>query len=83
MLNVLLCILILAVLVAGAYYAAHYIVTLRTNHKMLTDEHNRAVEYIQVLEEDVKQLTFERDQQTQREKIIEPKTGWDNFGIRA
>lgn len=83
MLYVLLCILILSMLVTGAYFAAQYIVTLRTNHKMLTYEHNRAVEYIQTLEEDIKQLTFERDQQTQREQLQQPKTGWDNFGIRT
>lgn len=84
MLYTLLCILILAVMVTGAYFAAQHIVTLRTNHKLLTDEHNRAVEYIQTLEDDIKQLTFEREQIQQREQMQQPqKNGWDNFGIRT
>ena len=83
MLYILLCVLILAILGTGAYYASQHVVTLRINHKMLTDEHNRAVEYIQTLEEDIKQLTFERDQQTQREQMQPPqKNGWNNFDIR-
>lgn len=84
MLYNLLCLLVLAILVTGAYFAAQHIVTLRTNHKMLTDEHNRLVEYTQTLEEDIKQLTFERDQQTQREQM-QPvqKNGWSNFDIRG
>lgn len=81
MLNVLLCILILSVLVAGAYFASQYIVTLRINHKMLTDEHNRAVEYIQTLEDEIKQLTFEREQQQRNEQVTPKSSGWGNFGI--
>lgn len=83
MLNVLLCILILAVLVTGSYFAAQYIVTLRTNYKMLTDEHNSAVEYIHSLEDEIKQLTFEREQNQHREQVTTKPNGWDNFGIQT
>jgi len=83
MLNTLLCILILSVLVTGAYFAAQYIVTLKTNHKMLTNEHNSAVEYIQSLEDEIKQLTFEREQNQHHEQVTTKPTGWDNFGIHT
>ena len=79
MLYTLLCVLIVAILAAGSYYAAHHIATLRLNHKTLTDEHNRAVEYIQQLEDDIKQLVFERDQGQSQTAEETQRSGWENF----
>lgn len=85
MLNTLLCIFILAILFAGAYYAAHYMVQLRHNRDILADEYKRATDHITAVEDELAQVKFEREQII-RESQQPPRQrtdGWESFNARS
>lgn len=77
--------LIFALLVVGAYYAAHKWVDLRYNRDMLADEFKRATEHIEELESRVLMLEAERDtQMAQMEsKGMRPVDGFGVFDMRS
>lgn len=74
MTEVLLCILILAILLCGAYYAAYRWIDLRFTRDKLTDELERAEEHIRELEERVTMLEMARDNQS---ITVKDSDGWD------
>lgn len=61
LIEVLLCILMLAIIGIGAYYAAHYVLGLRMNRDMIADELKRATTHIEEMEDRVTMLEAERD----------------------
>lgn len=85
MVEILICVLILSILGVGAFYAAHYIVSLRHSRDTLADEYKRAEEHIKELEERVIMLESERDIQTAKMSPYrtEQTTGWDSMNIRS
>jgi len=85
MLNILLCALIICIICAGAYYAAHYIVSLRHNRNEIADELTRAETHIKALEEENDMLRYERTAQDELKRSIktEDNTGWNTFQARS
>lgn len=87
MLYALLCALIILIIAAAAFYAAHYVVQLRHSRDILADEYKRATEHIAVLEEEIAQLRFERDQRKNELSEIRERASklesWDVFQVRG
>jgi cell division protein FtsL len=85
MLNTLLCALIICIIAAGAYYAAHYIVSLRHNRNEIADELTRAETHIKALEEENEMLRYERTAQDELKRSMktEDNTGWNTFQARG
>lgn len=80
MIEALLSILIVLSIMAGAYYASHYVVQLRHNRDAIADELQRATGHIEELESRIIMLESERDiKAAQMEsKGLQPN-GWDSL----
>lgn len=86
MLNTLLCALIICIIAAGAYYAAHYIVSLRHNRNEIADELVRAETHIKALEEENEMLRYERTAQDELKRSMKTEDnsgGWGTFQARG
>ena len=84
MIESLLSILIIALISAGAYYAAHYIVNLRHERNELADEYKRAEEHIKELEERVMLLEAQLDmQRSSMPRATGSTNGWDEMNVRS
>lgn len=83
-LNILICILIVAILAAGAYFAAYRVVMLIHQRNTLTDEIKRATEHIAELEARIDLLEAERDAREARlSRLKDDTSGWDAFEVRV
>lgn len=84
-LNLLLCVLILAILGAGAYYASYQWINLRHNRDVITDELKRSMEHISELEERLMQLEANMSlrEHTGKTQGKQEATGWDSFNGRG
>lgn len=82
MIDILLCLLIVFVLAAGAYYAAYRWVDLRHNRDTLADELTRATAHIEDLEARISLMEAERDLREYKAMPKEETTGWETFSIR-
>jgi primase-polymerase (primpol)-like protein len=74
--------LILAILTAATYYAAHKWIKLEHNSYVLADEHKRAVSYIEELEARIAMLEAERSLHEFKARPQEETTGWESFNVR-
>lgn len=84
MLEVFASILICAIVAAGAYYAAHYIVQLRHERNALADEYKRAEEHIKELEERVLLVEANLDmQRSSMPRATGSSNGWDEMNVRS
>jgi len=82
--EVLICILIIAILFAAAYYAALKWVYLRHNRDVIADELKRATDHIEELEARVMMLEAERDTQSQMmERRYKAPDGYEVFSMRG
>ncbi|MNS62781.1 hypothetical protein D3C72_958550 [compost metagenome] len=83
----LLCLLILAVLFAGAYYAAQYVVGLQHKNiqqsatiKEMNEDIETANGFIQELQQAVDGIKYQNSLNNQD---VEDRNGWDTFNPRA
>lgn len=85
MLNVFIAILICAVLFAGAFYAAHYMVKLQTADASKARDIEEAKVVIAALEQRVEMLEFERDDNARKieQRLSEKPGGWSAFEGRS
>lgn len=84
MIEVLTSILICTIIFTGAYYGAHYVVSLRHNRDMIADEFKRATEHIEELESRIIMLESERDiKAAQMESRGVQPSGWDTMNVRG
>lgn len=82
MLYALLCVLIVAILAAGGYYASYQWVNLRHNRDTIADELKRAVAHIEDLESRIALMEAEKDLRDYKARPQEESTGWETFGTR-
>lgn len=84
MLEVFASILIILIIAAGAYYAAHYIVQLRHERNALADEYKRAEEHIKELEERVILVEAQLDmQRASMPRATGTSDGWSELNVRS
>lgn len=84
MIEALISILIIGIVAAGAYYAAHYVVNLRHNRNTIADELKRSIEHIEELESRIMMLESERDiRAAQMEAKGSKPSGWDTMNVRG
>lgn len=84
MIEALLSILIISIVGAGMYHAAHYVVNLRHNRDVIADELKRATVHIEELESRVIMLESERDiKAAQMEARGAQPSGWDTLDVRG
>lgn len=81
--EILLCILILAILVTASYYAAHKWVALRHNRDVIADELKRATDHIEELEARVMMLEAERETQANMMDKRHRPEGYEVFSMRG
>ena len=86
MLNVLIGLCLCAALFVASYYAAHYVVDLRSKRDGLANDMKHAEVMIKELEDRVMLMEAERDMRSARmENNIQPAptNGWDDMNIRS
>lgn len=83
MIEILLCMLILAILSVTAYYASLKWVELRHNRDVIADELKRATDHIEELEARVMMLEAERDTQANMMDKRHRPDGFDVFSMRG
>lgn len=83
MINVLIGLLIVVITATGTFYAAHYIVALRTERDALASDVKLAKEMIDDLEAQVELLKSEREISRATTYRSEPVNGFDQFNIRG
>jgi hypothetical protein len=82
MLNVLLCVLILGIITAATYYAAHKWIKLEHNRDVIADELKRATAHIEDLEARIAMLEAEKSLHEYKTRPQEETTGWEAFNVR-
>lgn len=85
MLYTLICLLLLAILGTGGYFAAHYVVSLQMSYKALQADHEDAKTFIGEQAEVINSYEFERNELQKRldyraQKISEDN-GWNQFDM--
>ena len=82
MLNTLICMFILTLIAAGAYYAAHQWVSLKHNRDIVADELKRAMVHIDDLEARIALMEADKSLRDFKTEPQQSATGWDNFDVR-
>lgn len=78
MLYTLICLLLLAVLGTGGYFAAHYVVSLQMVYKALQADHEDAKAFISEQAEVINSYEFERNELQKRLNYRAQKASEDN-----
>lgn len=83
MLYAFLCLLILAIIGTGAYYAAIQWVSLKHNRDIVADELKRAMGHIEDLEARISMMEADKSLDDVKVQIRKDLTGWDTFTARG